>query len=381
MRLVYAAIDQVVPGTRGGSTHVSAVASQLAALGHEVHVATGRGDGPTRDPAVHWHDIAAPFERPHLRLLRMGAIKELVARVRPDAVIERYHNFGGEGLIAARSAGALAVLEVNAPVVDYAGSPKQRLDRALLVEPMRRWRDWQCRRADLIVTPMREILPAFVDRSRVLEAEWGADTRAFRPDAPGEAPFTRRDEEIVVIFAGAFRAWHGAVHLVDAMAQLESRGLPFRAIFVGDGPEGPRVAERIAAHGLRRVALTGAIPHTAMPAALAAADIGAAPFDVAAHAPLRDAFYWSPLKVFEYMASGLPVVCPDLPRLRHLVGDEGGLLYDATNPAALAQAIERLADPVSRATLARSARDRALRLYSWEAHCRLLSDAISARLR
>ena len=41
-----------------------------------------------------------------------------------------------------------------------------------------------------------------------------------------------------------------------------------------------------------------------LPACLAAADIGVAPFDTAAHAPLSLAFYWSPLKVFEYMAGG-----------------------------------------------------------------------------
>ena len=54
---------------------------------------------------------------------------------------------------AAQAVGALTMLEVNAPVIDYPGSTKRRIDRALLVEPMRRWRDWQCRHADLFVTP------------------------------------------------------------------------------------------------------------------------------------------------------------------------------------------------------------------------------------
>ena len=40
MRILYAAIDQVVPGTKGGSVHVAAVAEGLAALGHDVHVLT-----------------------------------------------------------------------------------------------------------------------------------------------------------------------------------------------------------------------------------------------------------------------------------------------------------------------------------------------------
>ena len=36
MRILYSAIDQVSPGTKGGSVHVAAVAEGLAALGHEV---------------------------------------------------------------------------------------------------------------------------------------------------------------------------------------------------------------------------------------------------------------------------------------------------------------------------------------------------------
>ena len=40
----------------------------------------------------------------------------------------------------------------------------------------------------------------------------------------------------------------------------------------------------------------------------AAADVGVAPFDVGAHSPLALGFYWSPLKIFEYMAAGRAIV-------------------------------------------------------------------------
>ena len=61
------------------------------------------------------------------------------------------------------------MLEVNAPIVDYPLSAKARLDRALLIEPFRRWREYLCRHVDLFVTTSATILPAFVDRARVLE--------------------------------------------------------------------------------------------------------------------------------------------------------------------------------------------------------------------
>jgi len=377
MRILYVATDQIVPGTKGGSTHVLAVAEGLAALGHEVHVLASPG-GALRPGAVHWHSFSPPLGFRQLRFLRAGAVRALATSIRPDVIMERYYNFGGEGVRAAVALRVPLVLEVNAPAVDYEGSPKRVLDRALLVEPMRRWREWQCRVAALIVTPSASIVPNEVARERILEIEWGADTERFRPDALGSPPFMRRAGETLAVFAGAFRRWHGAIHLVEAIRTLRARGRTnISALMIGDGPEFGRV--RRAAAGIEDgVAFIGAVDHDRMPAFLAAADIGVAPFDVSAHAPLALDFYWSPLKVFEYMASGLPVVAPDIPRLRRIVADgREGLLYDAADPNGLVSALERLSDDVAlRATLGAAARVRAVREFGWDVHCRKLDEAL-----
>ncbi len=375
--ILYAALDQTVPGVLGGAVHVQAVAEGLAALGHQVHVATTRGADPWPDDDVHWHDVPPPFGRHELRWLRTGAIADLARRVGADVIIERYYNFGGEGILAARRLGIPGVLEVNAPVVDYPGSPKAAVDRALLVEPMRRWRDRICRLTDLFVTPSAQILPPWVDRRRVLQLEWGADTDKFRPDPGGPPPYPRDPNRILCVFAGAFRSWHGVVQLAAALARLHASGdRRFGAVFIGDGPE--RHAAQRAARDVPGVIFTGALPHSQLPFALAAADIGVAPFDPAKHRPLRLGFYWSPLKIFEYMAVGLPVVAPDLPRLHELIepGVEG-LLYPGRDPRALDQALVALADPGVRRTMGRAARTRVVRDFSWQGHCA----ALSARLR
>ena len=291
--------------------------------------------------------------------------------------MERYYNFGGEGVIAAAAAAALMVLEINAPVIDYPGSTKSWLDKVMLVEPMRRWREWQCRRSHLFVTPSPAILPDWVESDQVLRIEWGADTARFTPDASGDLPFRREPGDTVVIFAGAFRPWHGAVHLVRAIAELRSRGRgDIKAVFVGDGPELPRV--RRAAAGVEGVVFTGALSHDRMPACLAAADIGVAPFDLTAHGPLRLDFYWSPLKLFEYMAAGLPVVAPNVRRLTELFQHEReGLVYNAADGHALANAIERLADTPNRQAMGCAARQRAVDEYGWDVHCQKLAEALA----
>jgi glycosyltransferase involved in cell wall biosynthesis len=377
MRVLYAALDQRVPGTLGGSIHVESVAEGLAALGHEVHVATQAG-GDWPGGRVTWHEMGPPLGRQELRWARAGALTRLARRVQADVVMERYYNFGGEGVIAATRLGRPAVLEVNAPVVDYPGSGKARLDRLLLGEPMRRWRDWICRHTSLFVTTTRDILPGWVGRSRVLEIEWGADVHHFRPDASGPVPYPRDGSRIQCVFAGAFRSWHGAAHLAAALARLHAAGdHRFGGVFIGDGPE--RGAAERAARGLPGFVFTGALPHDRLPAALAAADIGVAPFDPTRHGALRLGFYWSPLKVFEYMAAGLPVVAPALPRLRQLVEHEReGLLYDPEEPRALDRALQALADEATRRRLGAAARARVVADFSWDAHCATLSRRLDA---
>ena len=145
-------------------------------------------------------------------------------------------------------------------------------------------------------------------------------------------------------------------------------------MLIGDGPELPRV--RAEAAGVTRDRVHRRAAARRMPAALSAADIGVAPFDAVAHAPLSLGFYWSPLKIFEYMAAGLPVVAPSIERIRTLVEDgREGLLYDPNNPAALSDALRRLTLAPLRAQLGAAARARAVRDYSWSAHCRALDAA------
>ncbi len=379
MRIVYAALDQQVPGTLGGSVHVQAVAEGLAALGHQVHVAVAQG-GPWPAGAVHWHAMQPPLGRSELRWMRAGAVTDLARRVGADVVMERYYNFGGEGVTAAQRLGVPSVLEVNAPVIDYPGSAKSRIDRALLVEPMRRWRDALCRHASLLVTPNIHILPSWLDRAKVLETEWGADVDNFHPNASGSLPFTRDPARVLCVFAGTFRSWHGVAQMAASLARLHRQGEHrLGAVFIGDGPE------RAAAEQLTRevpgVTFTSAVPHDQLPPCLAAADIGVAPFDPGRHKPLALGFYWSPLKIFEYMSAGLPVVAPRLPRIAGLVGDGNeGLLYDPADPRTLDDALVRLTDKALRERLGRAARARAVAQYSWRAHCTLLDTRLRALL-
>jgi len=370
MRILYVASDQRVPGRTGGSVHVLEVARGLAARGHEVHAVVHRAaSAPAREDSdgVHWHRIA--WRPPHrfFRFRARRAVEALAAAARAEVVIERYYNFGGEGILAATARGIPSLLEVNSPVVDHPGSAKGVLDALSVVRPLRRWRERLCREATALVAPLPDIVPAFA-RAKTETVTWGANVRDFSPARRSDA--VRRelgipDGALAVVFSGSFRPWHGVHVLEDAARALRHRDDVF-FVLVG----GPRAGE---ADGYRGRHL-GAIPYERMPDVLASSDVGVAPYDTARLRQLRLGFYWSPLKIFEYMASGLPTVTiPRFPLTDIVREGQEGLHAREGDPAALAAALVRLADDEAlRTRLGASARARVVEKYSWARHCEQL---------
>lgn len=394
MKLLYVAGAVEAFGTSGGSVHIQEVACGLKALGHDVRVIC------LQDSAGHAGArlaCAVPVRhtrrRKELALLSASQVARAVARFRPDVIMERFYNFAGAGILEAHRRGIPALLEVNAPMVDPPGSLKTKVDR-LMLGSMRRWAVQQGRWSAAIVTPLATTVPPEVPRSKIHELPWGANVERFDPAKRpvGEeraallAQLGLSAEYPVAVFLGSFRRWHGVEHFAEAARQLLRRDVPISFLAIGGGPELEPLRAKVAGWELPpgRMVFTGAQPHERVPQLLGLANIGVAPFDIAAHPPLATfGFYWSPLKVFEYMAMQMPVVTIDTPPLNGIVrqGMEG-CLYRAGDVSALAGAMERLAgDGEMRTRLGMAARQRVVANYSWQAHCRSLDEILRSITR
>jgi glycosyltransferase involved in cell wall biosynthesis len=385
LRVLYVAGAVEAFGTSGGSIHIQEVACGLEALGHKVLVLSMQG----KERAGRHHlECGVPVRetrwRKELALLGLPKVLGAMRAFRPDVVMERFYNFAGAGVMVAHRRGIPSLLEVNAPMVDPPGSLKTRLDK-LLLGSMRRWAVMQGRWSDAIVTPLASTVPPEVDRRKVHELPWGANVERFDPSKrlQGSERQALADElgltleYPVAAFVGSFRRWHGVEHFAEAARRLVERGEAISFLAVGGGPELDGLRARVASWGLPpgRFVFAGPQPHERVPALLSLADIGVAPFDVASHAPLREfGFYWSPLKVFEYMAMALPVVTIDLPPLNEIVREgREGLLFPTGDVDRLASALAPLStDAGLRERLGASARQRAVANYSWQAHCAAL---------
>lgn len=165
-----------------------------------------------------------------------------------------------------------------------------------------------------------------------------------------------------VAYAGHFYPWKGPDVLVRALARLtEVRGL----LIGGQPGESDRASLEELARVVgvtKRLTFAGQVPPGAVAALLQGADVLVLPTLATPYAE-----YTSPLKLFEYMGAGRPIVCSDLPPLREVVSHgRTALLVTPGDPEALAEGMrELLADPVAAERMARAAFD-AAPSYSWE---------------
>ena len=368
MRILYISF---VPPQSGAFVHTSQFISALRELNQEVFTFTPRLSSAIMLPQQ--DEVALDRPRPFREIRALGgAFLKMAAREislmrnsKPDVVILREDRYISSLLIS-RLLNIPTLFEVNSPFLEqYLLSPDEQLRCRCFWE----WYEKKIIRLPDHVMVVSEPLRRFyisrgLSPGKITTVPNGVDIDLFNPGIDGREVRAAlgMDRKVVIGFAGSAAPWHGLSFLAEMLSILVSVRPDLQSkiilLLVGDARSYrkniPRIPDSL-------TVITGSEDHGQMPRYLAAMDIFVAPY------PPIDPFYFSPLKIFEAMAMGLPVLASAQGQITELIEDEAsGCLYPAGSQKVFLEKLGALIDsPERRSSLGRRARETMEKKYTW----------------
>lgn len=398
MRILYLCPDLGIPvlGQKGAAVHVREMVAAFGRAGHRTVLAApllnkspweepASLDGkllhvpPSTETAAAFGTLKAYEETLGIGSSLPGELRRILhdrelgetlrtrfENHRPDFIYERASLYATVGVYLARDLQRPLVLELNSPL-----ALEQATYRATgLGDLAARAERFVLRRADAVLAvsePLREYAVSLgVEAERVHVVPNGVDTELFRPEGPDPGVRARwgLGDGPVLGFVGGLRPWHGVGVLPALLESLRRRHEGARLVIAGDGPLRGELERDLRERGLAGSAVfTGWMPHAEVADLIRTFDVALAPYP----RPDHD-FYFSPLKLFEYMACGVPVVTTALGQIPEIVRDgETGLLCPPGDRAALLDACDRLlGDHALRTRLGKAAAKEIRNRYTWD---------------
>ncbi|MGH9341114.1 MAG: glycosyltransferase family 4 protein [Acidobacteriota bacterium] len=362
MRIAYISAS-VIPSTAANSVHVMKMCQALAALDHDVALHAWKGRSNGGEDAFERYGIDASFElvrHPRHRLRGTNTLR-YAWRVRrhlkriplPDLIY-------GRSLIGLSSMAGQAI-----PIAYEAHNPPANLLEELLFRRLLRSRHF----LGLILISARlaaEYIRRYpwLDPELITVAHDGADPPcATSPTHP--TPWPGRERAFQVGYVGNLYPGRG-IELIQGMASALPQ-MDFH--IVGGTTESTGQWRERLGSGVRNVHLHGFVPHGRLQSYFDRFEVLVAPYQerVSVVGGKNTVEWMSPLKIFEYMAQGLPIVCSDLSALSEILSHGvTALLVPPSDATAWSRALVTLQQDQSlRARLANEARKTFLQKHTW----------------
>jgi len=359
LRIAYVALDVSPQLFRGSSTHTIEIAKKLVSLGNEIHLICRRQSKiePKFEISdrffIHrfYRGIIVPIKpRPDFEevlgeedIIRRSFIRsfiiklykfylkyvfslyfaiiiaKIVKKYNIDIILERGSSLG---------AGAIACIISRRPMVsEIIGTNFKRISLKV---------------ARKIIAYSYEIIPKeYIDKTHLITA--AANIEMFTPEIDGTKVRKKYGIENVLVigFSGSFADWHGALDLVKASKKVISKIGCVRFFMIGPNAH-IKASPLVSKMNIEDYFIfTGPIPYDKVPSYLRACDILVAPYNPNKYAETRIfGFFYSPIKIFEYMACGRPIVASSCGNIPSILRDKiTGHLFEPGNVNGLADAI------------------------------------------
>lgn len=364
MKILYCFI--AIP-TEGSRIHIESFIRAFESTGSEIVVA-GRYLPPHKSDKASWNlgrRIRTRLQWFGINIAEAVRVVRMIGAHRPDVVLIRLnalHLLLGSIVVA--SLFRPVVLEVNAVrSIEEVGTRPWISD----------WLDRLCmfcsRKIMVVSVALKEYLIRYygTDPEKIAVIANGVDVEQFSPVADKESLRERLglDGKYVVGFVGSFRRWHAIDEIIDTAGLLVKELPDVRFLLVGDGPDRGRYEGKVRDRGLAGYfSFVGHVKHADVASYLGVMDVVMAPMLSASFAT---GFYGSPLKVFEYMAMGKPVIAPPMGQLTELIehGVSGYLVPSEDTRQISRTLLDLYLDPERRRHIGMNARSVVTSRYTW----------------
>lgn len=326
----------------------------LAAQGYDVVLVVADGLGASERDGVRIVDIG---RRPRGRLLRMGLLPWRAARAvrRLEPALLHFHDpeLLGLGAWFARRVAVVYDAHEDVPQQILAKYWLPHWIRPLVSRAFAAFEAAVARRLAAVVAAN----PPNVERLRALGcAAVGVANYPLLAEFP--APVPGRREPATIAYVGGLTRARGIVQLVESLALMPGVRLLLCGRFASDGAE----AACRSLPGWRQVEFLGHLDRAGVQSVLARAQVG-----IVTLLPEPNYLVALPVKMFEYMAAGVPVVASSIPLWQAIVdAHRCGRCVDPADPTAVAGAVQALLADPERERAGQRGRDAVLRTYHWE---------------
>lgn len=321
--------------------HIRGITDALRAEGIAVDIISLPGADPYASPkamspthqATRLMKLVSKFPEPLFELAELGynllAGWRILSYLRKHDdvafIYERYSLFMFAPVLIARLRKLPVILEINDSVTVERVRPLFFDSLATMIER------WVFRKASGLV------FVSGIFRDRALAVHSRMAPTIITPNAANIDKFSFTDEQragarrkwaldghVVCGYLGAFVPWHAIDQFVYRIADRLAEAPHLKLLLVGDGATFPEVSAFVKKRGLEdRVVLSGRVPHDDVPGLLAAMDMAILP---------SAGDYTSPVKLFEFMACGVPPVAPDFSPIREVLAEgKTGWMFPAGN--------------------------------------------------
>jgi len=291
----------------------------------------------------------------------------IVSEFSPQVLLVRADPLNISAALVARLRKIPMVLEVNSPMT----FESREFDKSSITLPFfPQWTEkLNLQFADKVYTVSTALKEYFVgcgiNAQKISVVPNGVDIDKFHPGLSGmniRKKYNFQDK-IVIGFVGSFHYWHGVDFFQHNVENLTKEYPNITFLLVGDGPLRGDLQKEIERNGFQEsVTFTGYVKHNDIPTYLAAMDIVLAPY------PSLPFFYFSPLKLFEYMAAGKAVLASRIGQIDEIVKDGvNGMLFEPGNLEEFMSKCRRLIGDIElRNRIGLQARATVCQKYSWK---------------